>query len=248
MKVGISTACFYPEQETEAAVRTIKSLGADCAEVFLRTFYEYRPEFAKAVAPDICGVDVNSVRVSPENFEGQLFDVSRRIRGDGFYWLDQIMRSAQLLGAKNYTFRGFSGERVAYGDFDALSGYIRGVTEFCARYGVNLCLENACCGLYNRPYIFSELKARCPQLSAVFNLAQARKSGYPYQMYLKDMSGVISHVYLPLDEVTDYTEFFKRLKDAGFGGAVVIEEERYGGTEKIRQSLDFLKELVYKIC
>lgn len=247
MKVGISTACFYPEQETEAAVITIKSLGADCAEVFLRTFYEYRPEFAKAVAPDICGVDVNSVRVSPENFEGQLFDVSRRIRGDGFYWLDQIMRSAQLLGAKNYTFRGFLRAMDMLGGFDALSGYIRGVTEFCSRYGVNLCIENTCRGLYKRPYIFSELKARCPQLSAVFNLAQAHKSGYPYQMYLKDMSGVISHVYLPADEVTDYTEFFKRLKDAGFDGAVFIETESYCNAGQIGRSLEFLKELVYKI-
>ncbi len=246
MKVGISTACFYPEQETETALKSIKSLGADCAEVFLRTFYEYRPEFAKAVAPDICGVNVHSARVSWENFEGQLFSASRRIRGDGFYWLDQIMRSAQLLGVHNYTFRGFSRNTQACDDFDALSGYIWGVTEFCARYGVGLCLENAHCALYNRPSVFAKLKRRCPQLSAVLNLAQARMSGYPYTMYLKDMAGAISQVNLTVEDLTDNAELFKRLKDTGFDGAVIIEAGRHCGTEEIKRALDLAEELIYK--
>ena len=127
MKVGISTACFYLKSETETAVKTIKSLGADCAEIRLQTFYEYRPEFAKSIAPDICGFEVHSVQTSPLNFEAQLFDASRRIRGDGFYWLDQVMRSARLLGAGNYTFQGCASSD----DFDGLSGYIRALRRQC---------------------------------------------------------------------------------------------------------------------
>lgn len=246
MKIGISTACFYPEQETEAALKTIKSLGAECAEVFLRTFYEYRPEFVKAVAPDICGLEVHSVRVFSENFESLLFEASRRSRGDGFYWLDQLMRSAQLLGAKNYTFRGLT-HMTDMRDFDALSGYIRGAIEFCARYGVNLCLENVNCGLYSRPTVFSGLKTRCPNLGGAFCLKQAAASGYPYQMYLKDMAGAISQVYLPAESLTDYTELFKRLKDAGFDGSVFMETESCCNAGQIGRSLEFLKELVYKI-
>lgn len=96
--------------------------------------------------PDICGLEVNSVRVRAESFEGQLFAPSRRVRGDGLYWLDQIMRSAGLLGAENYTFcgAGYSEKLDCTEDFDCLSGYIRGVIEFCARYGVNLRLVNSC--------------------------------------------------------------------------------------------------------
>ena len=184
MKIGISTACFYPELETEDAARTIKLSGAACAEVLLNTFYEYRPEFAKAIAHDICGLEVNSVRVRAESFEGQLFAPSRRVRGDGLYWLDQIMRSARLLGAENYTFcgAGYSEKLDCTEDFDCLSGDIRGVIEFCARYGVNLRLVNSCGGVYRRPYIFGELKKRCPQLTGVLDLAAARRSGYPYTL------------------------------------------------------------------
>ena len=245
MKTGISTACFHLKQETEKAVKTIKDMGAECAEVFLQTFYEYRPEFAKAVAPDICGLEVNSVHVQT-NFEPQLFSASRRIRGDGFYWLDQIMRSAQILGAKNYTFHGFFRRQDYVEDFDALAGHIRGAIEFCARYGVGLCLENAHCALYNRPSVFAELKHRCPQLSAVLNLAQARRSGYPYTMYLKDMAGAISQVNLTVEDLTDNAELFKRLKDTGFDGAVIIEAGRHCGTEEIKRALDLAEELIYK--
>lgn len=258
MKTGISTACFYLKQETETAVKTIKSLGADCAEIFLQTFYEYRPEFAKAVAPDICGLDVHSVHVLPLNFEPQLFFDSRRSRGDGYYWLDQVMRSAQLLGAHNYTFHGFMRKKEYVDDFNALSGYIRGVTDFCARYGVKVCLENVCWSLYNRPGVFTELKNRGADICGVFDIKQARKSGYPYPMYLRDMAGAISHAHLsdvdengdtclPGEGVTDFEEVLRRLKDAGFDGAAIIEAEQFDDVLRLERALNHIKEIAYKV-
>ena len=107
MQVGISTASLFPRVATEDALDAIISLGADCAEVFFSTFYEYRPEFSKSVAGRLNGFAVNSVHVNGLNFEGNFFNPSRRVRGDGMYWLDQLLRSAQLLGCKNYTFHGF---------------------------------------------------------------------------------------------------------------------------------------------
>ena len=101
MKIGISTASLFPEKHTEEAARIIASLGAEVAEVFLSTFYEYRPEFSKALAPRIKGLEINSVHSMPLNFEPNLFNVTRRVRGDVFYWLDKIARSAQLLGCHN---------------------------------------------------------------------------------------------------------------------------------------------------
>mgnify|MGYP001147891004 CR=1 FL=1 len=123
MKVGISTASLFLREPTERAAATIKSLGVDETEVFLQTFYEYRPEFSKALAPDICGLNVNSVHVLTNDFEPHLFSPSRRIRGDGFYWLDQVMRSAQLLNCKNYTFHGqcLIKKGCAFSDYDGLA-------------------------------------------------------------------------------------------------------------------------------
>lgn len=211
----------------------------------MNTFYEYRPEFAKAIAPDICGLEVNSVRVRAESFEGQFFAPSRRVRGDGFYWLDQIMRSARLLGAENYTFCGAGyGEKLDCAeDFDGLSGYIRGAIEFCARYGVNLRLVNSCGGVYSRPYIFGELKKRCPQLTGALDLAAARKSGYPYTMYLKDMEGAISQVNITVEDLKANAELFKRLNGIGFDGAVIIDAGRGADASGLKSLSEFLKNI-----
>lgn len=257
MKVGISTACFWNKCETEETFCKIKDAAAECAEVYLQTFYEYRPEFAKKFSSRAEGLEINSVHVLPSNFEPQLLFNPRRVRGDGFYWLDQVMRSAQLFGAKNYTFHGNirKGDKT---DFDNTAERLNEVIGFCARYGVRLCLENVRWSLYNSPGVFKELRNRCPELWGVFDIKQARKSGYPYAMYINDMAGNISHVHisdvdengktrLPGQGNYDFNEILNRLKDAGFDGALLIESDNFESLEDLKRSVEFLKEIVYKI-
>lgn len=259
MKIGVSTASFFPREECENAIQIIKELGADCAEVFLGTFYEYRPEFVKAHSSKFSGIEISSVHSSSVNFEPQLFSSARRVRGDGFYWLDQFLRSAQLLGAKKYSFHGYI-SRSNNVNFDGISTRMREICEFAARYGVDVCLENVSWCTYNRPGLFREFKARCPQLAAVLDIKQARRSGYPVNMYIEDMAGAISHVHLsdvtadgkmclPGRGIYNFEEIFKRLQGAGFNGPAVIEV--YGGDytdyAQIKQSLEYLKEIAYKL-
>ena len=257
MKIGISTASLA-RLETEDALSVLNELGAEIAEVYLKTFYEFRPEFAKKFAPRAAGVEVNSVHVNPLNFEPQLFFRSRRERGDGFYWLDQILRSAQLYGAKSYTFHGVVRKNGDKDGLDFIAERLREVADFCARYGVKLCLENVRWSTYDRPFIFKELKAQCSNLSGVFNIKHARKSGYPYPMYIKDMEGAISAVHisdadangktcLPGQGVYDFKEIFARLKDAGFEGAALIECASFKDTVELKRSVEFLKEIIHKI-
>lgn len=260
MKVGISTASLFPEKHTEEGVRIIKSLGAQAAEVFLSTFYEYRPEFSKALAPQIEGLEINSLHCMPLNFEPNLFNSTRRVRGDGFYWLDQVARSAQLLGCHNYTFHGFVRAGREQDDMRFIGERIAEAHAFLSRYGVNLCLENTAHYAYNRPGFFREVRAFCPDLYGVFDIKQARRSGYPYQMFLKELEGAIAYAHisdvdeksatcLPGKGVYDFEEIFKRLKDAGFDGNILIENYRndYGDLEELKQSLDYLNEIIYKI-
>ena len=260
MNIGISTAALFPEKHSEEAARIIKDSGVECAEIFLSTFYEYRPEFAKALAPQIAGLNVNSVHTTPQNFECNLFNPTRRVRGDGFYWLDQVARSAQLLGCKNYTFHGFMRTNAGADDIKFIGERIAEAHGFLARYGVRLCMENTAFYVYNRPWLFGEIKNYCPDLGGVFDIKQARRSGYPYQAYIKDMEGSIAYVHitdmdengkicLPGKGVYDFSEIFKRLKDAGFDGNVFLEPYRgdYGGFDELLQSVEFLKEVADKI-
>ena len=61
MQIGISTASLFPRYATEDALKKIMQSGAECAEVFFSTFYEYRPEFSKSFARDVKSFPVNSV-------------------------------------------------------------------------------------------------------------------------------------------------------------------------------------------
>lgn len=260
MKIGVSTASFFPREESENAIEIIKEFGADCAEIFLGSNYEYRPEFAKMHKERFGGIEISAVHALSSNFEPQLFSRSRRVRGDAFYWLDQLMRSAQLLGTKKYSFHGYISRFHSGKNIDEAAYYLGEICGFCARYGVDVCLENVSWCAYDRPGLFRELKSRVPELAAVVDIKQARRSGYPLNMYIEDMSGSISHVHLSdIDEsgkmclpgkgVYDFGEIFKRLKGAGFDGPAVIEV--YGGDysdySEIKQSLEYLKEIAYKL-
>lgn len=254
MKVGISTASMFLKQETEDAVQTIKNAGADCTEIFLQTFYEYRPEFAKSFKDSLGGLEICSVHVNTHHIEHSLFNNSRRIRGDAFYWLDQVMRSCQILGCKAYTFHG------RYGNGGNVTESIKRAVGFCAEYGVKLCLENVCWSTYCKPGIFSELKKDIPDLCGVFDIKQAVRSGYPYKEYIDDMKGSISHVHLcDMDEdgkvcllgkgKLKFKEILSRLKDAGFDGNLIIEvyPDSYSDITELKTSLEYLKEIVVKL-
>lgn len=260
MKIGISTACLYLRENTEDAITTIKSLGAGITEIFLGTFYEYRPEFAKKYSPRAEGLEVNSIHTFTNNFEPMLFNRSRRVRGDGYYWLDQIMRSAQLFGCKNYTFHGITRKGAGNSNYDLFAESLERAFEFCSRYGVRLCLENVFWSTYNRPGVFTEIKNRFEGLWGVFDIKQARRSGYPYSMYIREMGERISHAHLSdMDEngrvclpgkgVYDFTAILKELKDCGFDGNILIEvyPEDYGEIEELKVSLEYLSEIAYKI-
>lgn len=260
MQTGISTASLFGRRQTEDALKYIKDSGAACAEVFLSTFYEYRPEFSKKIAPLAQGLQISSLHSLPTDFEPHLFNPSARVRGDGFYWLDQVLRSAQLLGCKNYVMHGFVRAAVQGENEDAVADCLQSVCEFCNRYGVNLCLENVSWSTCCKPGVFGRLKARLPSLSGVFDIKQARRSGYPWQAYLADMQGAISIAHLSdIDEdgkiclpgkgITDFGEVFSRLKDAGFDGTALIEVYggNYGDEGELSHSLEFINETAAKI-
>lgn len=251
MKIGIATNCFSPDMPTEGALTEIKLLGARTVSIGLSTFYEYRPEFAKKYAPMLEGLRVGAVTSSPCNFESQLFDFSRRVRGDGLYWLDQVIRSCQIFGAERYVFRGVNLDGASY-TADRAAEFLGGINEICGRYKIKLSLCNSFAGLLYRPGIFAEIRARQPDISAAFDLREAQRSGYPYSMFLKDMRGSIDCVYLsdsdgdgrqclPGEGKTYFKEVFARLKSEGFHGDVFIGCGGRTG-ESLRRSLQYLHE------
>lgn len=239
MKTGISTAAFYLRRENEEAFPLLKELGSDCTEMFFTSFSEYKPSFSESILPQKGKIDVHSVHVLTSQIEPQLFNPHPKVRMDSYYFLEQVMRSAALLGAKHYTFHGITrAKRAARSgendNFERVGKLMAELCEFCEKFGVTLCQENVEWAFYNRPGVYRRLKEYCPKLKGVLDLKQARLSGFDWRDYLEEMGGDIAHVHVT--DVTEegkrclpgkgrfpFRELIERLKDKGFDGPLLIE-------------------------
>ncbi len=264
MKAGISTASLFMRKNNEDALPFLNNLGVKTAEVFLTSFCEYGEEFANLLASKKGNVDVNSIHILNTEFEPQLFNAHPRVQGDAYAWLEKVMDSARILGAKNYTFHGISRVKrsARSGANDNFPAMVQGFTklvDFCQNHGVTLCLENVEWSSYNRPGVFSVLAKEIPTLRGVLDIKQARISEHPYEKYLQEMGERLEYVHvsdvdekgkicLPGTGVFDYPTLIKRLNEVGFDGALIIEvyKDDYKELTELKTAYDYLGEMIDK--
>lgn len=264
MRVGVSTASLFMRKNNEDAVPLLNELGVTTAEVFLTSFSEYNLPFAELLASKKGNMSVNSIHILNTEFEPQLFNMHPRVKGDAYDWLEKVMQCAKALGAPYYTFHGTSRVKrdSRSGENDNFPTMIQGFIEleaFCRARGVTLCLENVEWSTYNRPGVFGKLAAEIDGLRGVLDIKQARISGFPYEMYLNEMGERLAYAHLsdidgagrlclPGKGTFDFVTLIKRLKDVGFDGALLIEvyNKDYQEVQELKDSCDYLQELVYK--
>ena len=265
MRVGVSTASLFLRFDNEDSVQVLNKLGVDVAEVFLTSFCEYKPTFAQLLKERKGNLDIHSVHILNTQVEPQLFNANGRVRQDSFAILEEVLASACILGAKYYTFHGGARFKKASrnpdnDDFQKMGRYVAEAADFCQRRGVELCLENVEWSTYNRPGVFSKIQAYAPNIKGVLDIKQARISGWPYEEYLDEMGGNIATVHLsdvcedgkmclPGKGTFDFETLLKRLRDVGFDGALIVEAYKndYKNVEELKESCDFLKEILYKM-
>lgn len=260
MIAGISTASLFMRKNNEDALPLFAEWGVRAAEVFYTTYSEYEPQFSEELLKRKGDVGIHSVHVLNTQFEPQLYNGHPRVLRDAYGWLEKTMISARTLGATHYTFHGIARlKRTFREDFARVGEMTEEIFRFCRTFGVTLCYENVEWAFYNRPGVFRELKARCPALKGVLDVKQARITGYSYADYLDEMSGSLAHVHvsdvdgdgnmrLPGKGTFDFETLFKRLRDAGFDGPVLIENYRqdYGNLTELKESYEYLSELAEK--
>ena len=264
MKTGVSTASLFLRKYNEDALPLLDSLGVKNAEVFLTSFSEYGKDFAQTLAKAKGSLQINSVHILNTQFEPQLFSAHPRAKADAFCLLEQTLDSANVLGAPYYTFHGTARIKRASrsGDKDDFSSLVRSFEEILARCqarGVTLALENVEWATYNRVGVFERLSSELPTLKGVLDIKQARISGFPYEKYLEEMGEKLAYAHLSdVDEtgkiclpgkgVFDFETLVKRLKDTGFGGALLIEvyNRDYGEEKELKTACEYLDEILYK--
>lgn len=143
MKVGISTACFYPDINTEDTLKIIKTLGFDICEVFLESEYEMTYDFCKGLraSAEELGIGVYSVHPFSANFEPFLFDRYNRRRAEMENKFKMVCNAGNILGAECYVFHGLrnTNEKV---DFLEISKNMDNLIDIAERYNIKIAWEN----------------------------------------------------------------------------------------------------------
>ncbi len=262
MQTGISTASLFFRKPTEEALKFLANNGVSCAEVFLESFCEYKSEFGKLLNSKKGNTKIHSVHTLTTQFEPQLYSINERAKADSFELLEQTMQTAQIFGAKYYTFHG--GARFKKTpfkiDFERVGAITQDILSVTKNHGVTLAYENVHWGYYNYIGFFTELKKRVPDLKATFDIKQARQSDIFYGDFISEMGSDIVTVHLsdyredgkmclPGKGVTDFKDVFKRLDKVGFDGAILIEayQSDYESEYELFDSLAYLTNLAQDV-
>lgn len=262
MGIGVSTASLFKRQYNEDALVTLNEIDAKVCEIFLCSYCEYTEDFAKLLKERKGNLKVHSIHTLNTHFEPQLFGANPRAVKDAYEILGSCLNTAKLLGAENYTLHGIARfkRNVLYNNYEKIGQNMLKLNEFCKGFNVNLCLENVEWAYYNHVGFYNNIIKYCPNLKTCLDVKQARISGDSYKDYISEMGESIQTVHLsdinsdgkiclPGKGVFNFEDLFKRLKDVNFSGNMLIEVyyEDYKEISEIKESLNYLRELEYKL-
>lgn len=257
MRVGMSSAGFYGRMETEEAAVKLTQLPVDACEIFLETHSEYTAAFGELVRRNLAGLDCASVHPKGTQFEPDVFGQSKRQIEDALRAFDGVCEAGEALGARYYVFHGPNSpyRRLKLDDIRRLPENIALLSERAARHGLTILWENVSWCAVRTPEDVRRVRELAPDMEFVLDVKQAYRAETDAFSMIEAMEGRIRHVHaLDWDEqgalqlpglgMTDWRELFRRLRDAGFDGAVMLEPYPWQtmDDEAVRRSLETLRE------
>lgn len=258
MKLGISTACFYP-LPVEQALDEIGKLGLRRVEVFFNTESEYFEPVLSEIERHVKenGLEVCSVHSYSAANEGLLlFSEYTRRTEDGFAQYSRYFEAGQRLDAKYFTFHG---ERRMGIDTDGgiidrkLKVYQR-LIDTAASYGLIFTQENVAWCRSADPGYLRNLYENVPDLRFTLDIKQAHRAGQSWQRFVNAIGDRICNIHLndfnnkkscllPGEGEMNYDAFFAALAGLGYDRQVLIEvyKDNFQSLDDIRRSITRLK-------
>lgn len=260
MKIGISSASFYPDILTEDSINLMKKIGFDLGEIFLNSPSEYESDFIQKLIKEKDAVDfkIISVHCFTSQFEPFLFDRYKRRRDDMLIYFEKVCQAAQALGASYYTFHGmrYTDPKLLNNDF--IAGIYYQLIDICNKYNIKLAQENVSWCMSGDIEFLSMLKEKCGgKLFFTLDIKQAYKAKVEPEKYIRVMGNSIVNLHindknaknvclLPGKGNVDYKKLFSRLKDVRYSGDAIIEvyKENYSDYSEITKSKKILETIL----
>ena len=258
MRIGISTACFYPEL-TEKAIERMSALGLGVCEIFVNCQDEF-DTFLPVFQQKLYEGQMECVSIHPFTSGSELmifFSGYERRISESLAVYGKYFEFLKSLGGRYFTFHGArcSGrERLPAAD--EIEIYKR-LVDLADSKGVCLAQENVYwCRSFFPDYI-AELHAKVEGLGFTLDIKQAKRAGRPVRDYLDAMGEGLVNIHISdADETStcllpgqggfDFENLFGELSRRGYKGDALIEvySECFSDDGQIALAGDFVQRLV----
>lgn len=239
MIIGVSTACFYPE-ETERALCRCGEMGVQSTEIFFNAPSELKGSLLHELVRIRSAYDMRIVSVHPFTSCIEpylLFSGYERRYRDGLDFYLRYAEAASALGAGIVVLHGGRDGDQALSPERYTERFLE-LDRLLSREGVRLAQENVNGYAACRPeFLRSMRRYSQDRVRFVFDVKQAVRAGYAPTEILDAMGPCVAHVHLsdhnadkdcllPGRGSFDFAGLFHRLRQMKYRGDVLVEVYR----------------------
>lgn len=258
MRVGISTACFYPHVNTEDTLEIIKGLGFNICEVFLESEYEMTYDFCQKLKEKAEKLDLGIYSIHPfsAGFEPFLFDRYPRRRDEMENRFKMVCNAGSILGAECYIFHGLrkTNEKI---DATEISKNMDNLMYISERYNIKIAWENvAWCRTCEPNFIKKVIENMEKKIYFNLDIKQAIRSKHSPIEYIKLYKDKIINVHindgdenstclLPGKGKINLKEIASQVKKLNEKAPFIIEvySENYSALEDLKRAREHVESL-----
>lgn len=257
MEIGVSSACFYPNDTKQSLIKVGK-LGARRTEIFFNSSSELNSDFVNELlsVSDYYGIKVGSVHPFTSFAESFfLFSNYERRFNDTLDFYKRYFEAAQSLGAEVFVFHG-ARDKIGVPEeccFERIGKLIEAGKEF----GVTVAQENVVkFHSESVDYLKRMREFLQDDFKMVLDLKQAKMSGNDIFSLTDEFGKNLVHLHLsdqteeqsclpPGEGNFNFAKLFSILQENNYNGNAVIElySQNYKSEEQIGKSLHFLVNL-----
>lgn len=237
MKIGLSTANYYPELNTEDIIDLYGKRGIKEVEIFLNTLSEMEEDYVKLLKEilDRNNMKCSSIHVMSAMLEPCLFDLHKRRREDYIKIYKKTLSAMKILDTKVYTFHGPGKYNVESSPLSHLADCYDRLNYLALEEGVFLAQENVFYLASGDPEFIGKIRNLTKEdMFFTLDIKQARRSGKKIEDFLKVMEGSIVNLHLsdynkentcllPGSGMEDFKSLFKLMKERGYKGNGILE-------------------------
>lgn len=259
MKIGISTASFYPT-EIEQGIRNAEALGFRQLELFINAESEYAPPLRTELKKQLDGLGLQVVSLHPYTsaMEGHLLfsDYARRTR-DALDQYTRYFEAAAAFGASYFTFHGEQLRTRGLPPAQAEERRFETYRALCARAaqcGICFTQENVSWCKSSDVIFLKKLYDNVPELRYTLDIKQAHRAGHTWGDYIDIVGDRIVNLHisdytrqtdylLPGQGDVDFSALFGRLEKCGYQGSALLEvySTDYTALEQLEHSRRYLE-------